>query len=336
MRFESCMRCDDDGSMDVLGQRQERAHRSGAAKTALASVDALTRTENQPGDTLEFAPIGRLDPGGLPPSLNAEGIRRWTYGNRQPISIRAAVGKRGRRFWPLKVRSSLDPPPASLGSTRRASEVASVYWPPGKDGARRCASPLPPSPVCATAVLPSAPSEKHPRHGCAGRTFTLKDVQETDTVISLKRQIENLEDVPAEAQALTIGGRSIGFSTVPFFSFSQPEHDDRPLSYCAWQTTLCCWFQAECCRKPLWQMASETTRPSICRSTHMSCRACRVPRNASRRRQEAQVRHRRIWARTCHQSPPESRRSWYHHVLGLWTAIPLNQGPQLKGNHLNS
>lgn len=66
----------------------------------------------------------------------------------------------------------------------------------------------------------------------AGRTFTLQNLGDADTIASLKRQIEELERAPFEAQALTWRGRTLGYSTSSFLSLSKPEHDDRTLAYC--------------------------------------------------------------------------------------------------------
>ena len=45
------------------------------------------------------------------------------------------------------------------------------------------------------------------------RTFTLHDVSESDTIADIKRRIEALESAPVEAQALTWGGCTLGYST---------------------------------------------------------------------------------------------------------------------------
>ena len=65
-----------------------------------------------------------------------------------------------------------------------------------------------------------------------GRTITLPGVVETDTIASLKKTLEDLEGAPAEAQALTWRGRTLGYSTSSFLNLSRPEHDERPLAYC--------------------------------------------------------------------------------------------------------
>ena len=64
------------------------------------------------------------------------------------------------------------------------------------------------------------------------RTFTLHDVSESETIIDIKRRIEALESAPVEAQALTWGGCTLGYSTSSFLNLSRPEHDQHTLASC--------------------------------------------------------------------------------------------------------
>ena len=64
------------------------------------------------------------------------------------------------------------------------------------------------------------------------RTFTLHDVSESDTIADIKRRIEALESAPVEAQALTWGGCTLGYSTSSFLNLSRPEHDQHTLASC--------------------------------------------------------------------------------------------------------